>query len=288
MCLSLRPYPSGDRLKPATGGFTLVEMAIALVVVGIVVTILAGMMGPLRVTMKINETHTNMTAAVDGLVGFAATNGKLPSLAQFPGVVRTQNDGWARPVQYIFDNSLFTSICDRTATNVTVRICGDAACTSSTSVNNVAFMILSGGGNFNNQTAGSQAVGGAVIINTYAPGIAVDNYGADVNRPTDEYDDIVKWVTLPELQTKLSCGRCSAYEIWNNGGAGGFFRVNGNGCSSIPNNTLISSIGSGGSIQSYGADSSCTAPGATSITFGQATVTDANRNCAVNFGNTDR
>jgi prepilin-type N-terminal cleavage/methylation domain-containing protein len=279
-------------LKAGAEGFTLVEMAIALVIVGIVVTMLAGMMGPLRVTMKVSETNTNMNAAVDGLLGFAATNSRLPNLAQFPAVLRTQNDGWGKPVQYIFDNNLFNpplgaSICSMISTNITARICTDAACTTPTSVNNVAFMILSGGGNLNNQTAAGQAVGGAATINTYAPGIAVDNYGGDVNRPTDEYDDIVKWVTLPELQAKLSCGRCSAYEIYN-GGVAGFFRVNGIGCGSIPNNILISSIASGGSIHGYGADPSCTAPGAASITFSQAALTDVNRNCAVNFNNTDR
>ncbi|MCX5810979.1 MAG: prepilin-type N-terminal cleavage/methylation domain-containing protein [Proteobacteria bacterium] len=275
-------------MKPGAKGFTLIELAIVMVIMGILVSIGAGMIGPLTIRMKTTETKENVNAALEGIIGYAATNNRLPTLAQFPNIVRTQKDAWNNTIQYIFDNNLATSICDRTTTNITLRVCNDAACTTSNTVNNVAYIILSGGSNFNNQTAANQAVAAATMINTYLTGIAVDNYAGDFTRATDEYDDIIKWVTLPELQTKLSCGRCSAYEIWNNLGVGGYFRINGIGCGLIPNNTLISSIGPGGNISGF-TDASCTAPAAiTSITYTQATATDANRNCAVNYNNTDR
>lgn len=269
-------------------GFTIIELAIVMVILGILVSIGAGMIGPLTIRMKTTETKEHISAAIEGVIGYAATNNRLPNLAQFPNTVRARNDAWNNPIQYIFDNNLTTSLCDRTTTNITLRICNDAACSTSNTVNNVAFIILSGSANFNNQTAGNQAVAAATTINTYVTAIAVDNYAGDFTRATDEYDDIVKWVTLPELQTKLSCGRCSAYEIWNNLGAAGYFRINGIGCGLTANNTLISSIGPGGSINGF-TDSSCTVPSAIpSITYTQATVTDANKNCAVNYNNTDR
>lgn len=266
-------------------GFTLLEMAIVVVVLGILVGMGASMIGPLTLRMKSTETKETISAAADGVIGYGAVNNRIPTLAQFTGVVRTPNDSWGKPVQYVFDNNLTTSVCDRTMTNITLRICSDGTCTTFTTVNDVAFAVLSGGGNYNNQTAGNQAVGAALTVRTYAAGLTVDGYAADMNR-AEGYDDIVKWVTLPELQTKLSCGRCSAYEIWNNLGTARFFRVNGNGCNSITNGTFISSVGPGGGVNGF-TDAACTMPVAPvpSVTFAQAATTDTNRNCAVNYGN---
>jgi prepilin-type N-terminal cleavage/methylation domain-containing protein len=272
-------------------GFTLIEMAIVLVVLGILVSFGAGMIGPLTLRMKTAETRENINATSDAVVGYAAINNRLPTLAQFTGVARSPSDAWGKPVQYVFDNNLtnLSAVCNSTLARITVRICTNVACSAFTDVNNVAFMVVSGGGNYNNQTAWQQAVGAATMIRTYAPGLIVDGYAGDMNR-AEEYDDIVKWVTLPELQTKLSCGRCSAYEIWNNLGAARYFRVNGNGCETAANNTFVSSIGPGGGINGF-TDAACSLPVTpVSVTFTQAATTDANRNCAVNYANpaTDR
>jgi prepilin-type N-terminal cleavage/methylation domain-containing protein len=282
-------------MKPNVKGFTLVEMAIVMVILGFLVSIGASMIGPLTIRMKTTEAKESVNAAVEGVIGYGATNLRLPNLAQFPNVVRAQRDPWDNQIQYVFDNNLATSICDRTTTNLTLRVCSNAACSVFNAVNNVAFIVLSSGSNFNNQSYGSLGVVGATTINTYVPGLAVDNYAGDFTRATDAYDDIVKWVTLPELQTKLSCGRCSAYEIYYNLPAPpvGYFRVNGIGCVPVPynaiNNVLISSVGPGGNISGF-SDASCNSPLAAfpSMTYNQAVVTDASRNCAVNYNNTDR
>ncbi|MBA4418507.1 MAG: hypothetical protein C0392_11465 [Syntrophus sp. (in: bacteria)] len=273
-------------------GFTLVEIAIALVILGMLISLGAGMIGPLTIRAKITETKEIINAAVDGVIGFGATNSRLPTLVQFPTIIRSQNDGFARPIQYIFDNNLATSICDRTTTNITLRLCTNATCTVFNTVNNVALVVVSPSANSNNQTAGNQAIVAATTINTYSLGIAVDNYPGDFTRATDEYDDIVKWVTLPELQTKLLCQRCSAYEIYNNLVAPiqSYF-VNGGSCIAIPpipppNGLIISSIGPGGTINGF-SNSTCTAA-AGSYTNTQAAIRDANKNCQVYFNDTDK
>ena len=271
-------------------GFTLVELAIVMVILGFLVSIGASMIGPLTIRMKTTEAREQVNAAVDGVIGYSATNLRLPNLAQFPTTVRAQRDAWDNQIQYVFDNNLAASICDRTTTNITLRVCSNAACSVFNPVANVAFIVLSSGSNFNNQSYGSLGILAATTINTYAAGLAVDNYAGDFTRATDEYDDIIKWVTLPELQTKLSCGRCSAYET-HNSVAPGYFRVNGIGCTFVTNvapNTLISSVGPGGSISGF-SDASCTIPMAPAfLSYTQAVATDANRNCAVNYNNTDR
>jgi prepilin-type N-terminal cleavage/methylation domain-containing protein len=275
------------------GGFTLIELSIILVILGVLVSFGAALIGPLTIRAKTAETKETVNADMEGLTGYAVMNNRLADLFQLSATVRTTKDAWTRQVQYVVDNGLASNppnptICSRTTSNITLRLCSDAACTAPTTVNNVAFMLLSAGANGNNQTAASQAVGAPMVMTTYAAGVAVDGYAGDGLRPTDEYDDIVKWVTLPELQAKLSCGRCTAYEIWNNGPGTQYFTVNGGGCGQIAANTLIASIGPGGSVSRY-PDATCTNP-MSAITFTQIQTsgTDVNRNCQVNFNNTDR
>lgn len=283
-----------NRILREKKGFTLVELAIVMVIVGLLLGLGAGMVGPLTKRVKLNESREIVSAAVDSVMGYASINNRVPDLSASPSPtsfwtnVRTQNDTWGRPLVYVFDNNLATSICNQTSTNITARICNDAACTTFSTINNVAFLIASAGDNANNQTYGSQAIAVATTINTYIVGIAVDNYAGDFTRATDEYDDIVKWMTLPEMQVKLACSRCNAYEVWNNLGVSAYFRVNGIGCSLTANNVLITSMGPGGSVAGY-TDAACTiATAPPSITATNAATIDVNRNCAVNFTGTDR
>jgi prepilin-type N-terminal cleavage/methylation domain-containing protein len=280
--------PSGHK------GFTIIELAMVLVIIGMIVGFGASIVGPLTMRAKRNETKEITQAAVDSIIGYAAINNLVPDLTaptnpdHFSTVVRTQNDSSGRPLQYVFDNALATPatpICSRTTTNITVRICNDAACGTFSQINNVAFLVVSPGENANNQTAGSQAVAAATVINTYQTGIQADPFAGDFTRATDDYDDIIKWITLAELQTKLACSRCSAYEIWNNGATANF-QVNGIGCSQTVAGSLISSIGPGGSVLGY--DAPCSTPTGSSITAAAAAISDINRNCAVNFDGTDR
>ena len=282
--------------SPRSNGFTLVELAIVLVLVGILVSLGAGMIGPLTKRAKVNETKDTVAAAIDSVLGYAAINNpnRLPDLSASPSAtsfwtnVRTQNDSWGRQLVYVYDNSLATSICNRTSTNITLRICNNAACGTYSTINNVAFLALSAADNANNQTFGSQAVTAATTVLTYQTGIQVDNYSGDFTRATDEYDDIAKWITLAELQVKMACPRCTAYEVWNNMGITGFFRVNGIGCAQINNATLISSIGPGGAINAF-ADAACTTSMVPpSLTYTNAATIDTNKNCAVNFTGSDR
>jgi hypothetical protein len=271
-------------------GFTLVEMAIIMVLVGILVGVGASMIGPLTKRAKLNETREIVSGAVEAVVGFAAPRNRLPDLTASPSAtsfwtnVRTQNDAWARQLVYVFDNNLATSICTRTATNITVRVCADAACTTFTDVLNVAFLVFSVGDNTVNQTyaAGSTAITAATTILTYPVGVTVA--GA-------ENDDVAKWMTLSELQMKMACARCTAYEVWNNlGGIPRYFRTNGLRCVGVGNGTLISSIGPGGAINGY-TDSNCTiaaSPAARTYTTAVTSDTGGDGDCQVNYTGTDR
>lgn len=201
-------------------GFTLIEMAIALVIVGLLVGMGAGLMGPLVMRTKFNETKEIVNAAVESVISYSASANKLPDIATFPGIIRTNSDSWKKALFYILDSNLTNSavggICGRKTTRISVDICPDTGCASPTTINNVAFIVLSGGGNLNNQTQGNLSITSATTINVYDTGLIVDDYsgGGDPARP-EAYDDIVRWTTLNELRIKAGCTG-SQLKILNN------------------------------------------------------------------------
>jgi len=211
-------------------GMTLIEIAIVLVIIGIVIGLGAAMVGPLTKRAKINDTKEIVNADVESVISFAASNRRLPvpTGTEFTNNVRNPNDAWTKPLYYIIDTNPNTTlsviptgssdaICGRRTTTYT--ICRDALCT--TNIQNVAFIVASGAENFNLQT-GIQAggVGGCPAGQTCVRVYDVDTAGIDdctiaancpnypvallINRP-EAYDDIVKWVTLDELRTKIGC-----------------------------------------------------------------------------------
>jgi len=191
-------------------GFTIIEMAMVLIIVGFLIGFGASMVRPLFERSKRIETQETIKAALESVIGYAASNNsRLPDASQFPGTIKKQNDSWRRPINYIYDsnldtNNLNSNICGRRTTNLTVRRCEDAACSSFTDVSDVAFAVVSGGANYNNQTSGNLAVAAPTIINVYNVGLNVDNFNGDFTR-VEDYDDIVEWSTLNELRSKIAC-----------------------------------------------------------------------------------
>ncbi len=190
---------SGDK------GFTLVELAIVLVIIGMLIAVGAGMMGPLVKTAKYNETRETVNAAVSGMIGFGTTNNRLPNTTEFPSTVRTPKDSWNNSLYYIPDASLINTtaggICGRKTTGISIVLCPDSGCAAPTStIPNIAFAVISGAANFNIQTGNS-----AGTVRVYNPDIAgIDNYAGDMTR-LEAYDDIVKWMTLDELRIRSGC-----------------------------------------------------------------------------------
>ncbi|MFQ5736715.1 MAG: type II secretion system protein [Thermodesulfobacteriota bacterium] len=186
-------------------GFTLVELAVVLVIVGMLITIGAGLIGPLVKSAKYNETKETLTGALDSVTGFGTVNNRVPTTAEFPSAVRVPKDAWGAMLIYIPEANLVDTtaggICGRKTTSITVLLCPDAACASPTAtITDVAFVVLSGGENKNIQTASA-----AGTVKVYDPDIpGVDDYTADMNR-AEAYDDIVKWLTLNELRIKAGC-----------------------------------------------------------------------------------
>lgn len=197
-------------------GFTLIELAMVLVVIGIVIALGAGLIGPLTKRAKYTETKEIVNAAVESVISYAAANNRIPTITEFPNVVRTPRDAWTKDLYYIpdanLDDLLAGGVCGRKTTGITVRECTNATCTSYKDIPNVAFVVISGSENYNIQT---NNIGG--IVTVYEAGTPnIDNCTDANDCPTaategqdpdiqEEYDDIVKWVTLDELRIKAGC-----------------------------------------------------------------------------------
>jgi prepilin-type N-terminal cleavage/methylation domain-containing protein len=211
-----RPVAKTDPVHPAMktnqAGFTIIEMAMVMVLIGLIVGFGVSLIGPLSVRAKRIESTEAVNAAAESIIGYAAANsGSLPTDVQFPSIIKKRNDSWNRPIQYVYDAVLADgdattgNLCTRRASRITLRQCPDAICSAPVTVANVAFVVLSGGENFNNQTAGTLAAGGATVIDIFPNGVGdVDGYATGINR-IETYDDIVQWATMDELRGKIGC-----------------------------------------------------------------------------------
>ena len=193
-----------------SGGLTLIELAIVLVVIGILLGLGAGLISVLIKRLKYNESKEIVDAGVHAIIGYAVSTGGLPTSANLTSVLRTTKDSYGKDLAYVYDDSLanVTSLCGLTSTNLTVRVCDDPSCTSSTDISNVAFILISGDGNYNNQTHGTLNVTSPTTVTVYPFGTQVDNFQVPSDNDPDrveEYDDIVKWVALHEIQSAQGC-----------------------------------------------------------------------------------
>ena len=219
--------PDGDsQTKQNAAGFTLVEIAIVLVIMGLLFGFGTQLATSLTTRSKRVENREAAKAAAAAVIGHAASNESIPiwgddtpdgTVDEFCEVVTNRKDATSKPLYYLYDSSMtaFGSVCNRKTTDLTV--CRNVGCTDR--VANVAFAVVSGGTNFNPQTgivtAGCPA--GETCIGVYAVESASNddctgagncpNYPSGVdrlNRP-EPYDDLVEWVTLSELRTQVGC-----------------------------------------------------------------------------------
>ncbi len=227
-------------------GFTLIELAIIMVILGILVGMGAGLVGLLIKRAKYSESRERVKENVEAIVGYALTHGHLPGTSsEIQKAMKSFRDSYNKKLMYVFSDNLIDSgsICNATtnATNIEIKWnCTDASCSSHEGrIQDVAFLIISADGNYNHQTVDSSLSGSKFqkimdspligikvtdnfTINVYAPGVEnIDDWQQDMNRP-EVYDDIVEYKTLNQLKALLGC---------SSGGGGGGGGGGGNGTS---------------------------------------------------------
>lgn len=219
--------PQLETLRRRHPGFTLVEMAITLAIIGFLAMGAMKLLQTLRSNSQLRDTRDQVSAIRQAVIGYAATNGRLPRFStaadDFTPIVKEPTDLWGNNIVYIYDTGLgpstvpsYNTICGSNKTSISITTCNDLACTTPASTtNNVAFLVFSRGPNYTNQTAASTAPvtsspygGGAPTtpgaIKTYIVGLQVGPYSAPTTG-TQDYDDVVSFITLEELRQQAGC-----------------------------------------------------------------------------------
>ena len=166
-------------------GFTLIEIAIALVIIGLLIGLGVSLIGPLTKRVKLTETRDAVKTVYEAILGYVAANKKLPSDLSVLGVKTT--DAYGRPLKYFRpDEFVSNNICTFTATYLTVN---DSSSGTPQTKNNVAFIVFSEGENRTNDTGSA------------SPFTILDQ--------SDTYDDIVMYVDIDKLREQV----CNPFRI---------------------------------------------------------------------------
>jgi len=181
-------------------GFTLIELAIVITIIGI---ILAGgtQIMKLRKEKALTQiAQEDVKVAKEAVIGNAIiNNGTLPDDDFFQANLSPEKTN-QHPLLYVHDSALEdTSACGFSTTSLKVEI--EKKDGSTQTVENVAFIIVAEGANRNLQTALDSANN---KVKLYHAAKTVDDEPNPVDKD-EPYDDIAQWVTLKELQSELRC-----------------------------------------------------------------------------------
>lgn len=287
-----------------SSGFTLIELSIVLVILGILVSLGASALGPLTKRAKFAETRETVKAMKEAIIAYAVNKGEMPcgkyeGCAPDKGFDKLANpiDGFGKELFYLYSDKVSnTNLCSISSTSLKLTVCDVNGCRD---IENIAFIVGSKGWNMNRQIDGPEArvtTGMAPTpITAYAPGITntvADGYSlstADLNRAdpnrNEEFDDIYAYVTLHELQAKIPCTACTAYQIYNTGPKARFMNLLTLECSEVESAEIVRNtiIGRGNFVKRYPTDAEdCNGTPLYTISFQTAGDADSDKDCRVN------
>lgn len=160
------------------GGLTLIEMAIVLVIIGLLVSVGAALIGPLTKRAKLTETREIVKNAYESILGYTISNKRLPNQLTDLGIKST--DAYLNNLIYFkayADTPPMYNLCTSVGAYLTINDQG-------TNKTNVAFVLFSAGENRVNDT------GAASPFTIQIPGVS-------------GYDDIVLYIDIDTMRQKV-------------------------------------------------------------------------------------
>lgn len=256
-------------------GFTLIELSIVLVILGLIIGTIAPLFKTLTKKNKLTDGRQLVATARDEIKGDVVRTRTLP--ANLSNVGHTI-DPWQNDLVYIPANNLAgQDICSWLATgsNQTgLAVCLDGNCAANKKAN-VAFVVASIGGNTNRQLenpTNHDGNGSDLELRLYNYGTETDQYttAPDPNTPTDQFDDIIQYVTVDELVQLFNCTIVVNNQSSHTVCSGGAAILDGVDISTLEFNQLLS-IGST-------TDNCITIDNSCQITYNNAQTTDIDKN----------
>ncbi|HCF06226.1 MAG TPA: hypothetical protein DEU72_08365, partial [Desulfomicrobiaceae bacterium] len=157
-------------------GFTLVELAIVLVVLGLIAAMVMPTLKSGILRGKMSEARATLQAVRDGVIGVAQANSRILPATLAP--LGAPKDPWGNAIRYRRDPNLTGDVCAANATS------GTFISPEGQTIADVAFVVASSGPDFQEDAA----------LNA-----STDARQAD--------DDLILAVTLPHLKTILCAER---------------------------------------------------------------------------------
>ena len=183
--------------KPA---FTLIELSIVLVIIGLLIGGSFKILKVMRERAQISRAQDDVQVAKEAVIGYVQTTHKLPSNSLFDSTLSPEKNN-QHPLLYIFgidSGSSSSDICSFTHTDLKIiTAAGD-------NIKDIAFVVASEAANHNMQTGLTDNGDGTYSVKTYNYATKVDDNTTPVNI-AENYDDIVDWVTLSQLQEEAKC-----------------------------------------------------------------------------------
>jgi prepilin-type N-terminal cleavage/methylation domain-containing protein len=172
-------------------GFTLVELAIVLIIIGVMTA--GGIIGVNSAinSSRFNSTKNQIEGVLKSIAEYSATGQRIPSDdIEIQTFLSPFTDNFGNNIIYIPASELINtgSICNTENTSLTVRQCNDANCLTSSNYNDIAFFVS------------SRSINGASEINIGANDI--DLFDNSIN---PDYDDITGFLTLSSLKAFAGC-----------------------------------------------------------------------------------
>ncbi len=179
-------------------GFTIIELAIVLIVIGILFALGVGLLGPLTKRTKLEESREVVKQVREAVIGYVVKNGVLPNSLESAGA--RGFDAWGNNLEYYYF-SVTGDICGTNNTGWSVRECTNDDCTSYNEKQNIVFIVYSGGFDGDKACTGTSSPFYVRKQNmgynppcTYTP-----------SNPVFNYDDIVLYASLDEIRALRGC-----------------------------------------------------------------------------------
>lgn len=210
--------PSAHIRGRSHGGFTLIEVSIALVIIGLLIGMGAQMLPLLVKQNKFKETRVLVSETKTALIGYVMANGKLPYAAAGTNGVQTTGrlngylpwatlgirgvDPYARTLYYAVESHLATSAASslpQLKSNLESLLNGTATpdlyCNYVSAASNIksAFVVISSGENLRVDSPNDDNNNGRVDIND-------DNrFASPTQTITSTYDDTLETMEIAQL-----------------------------------------------------------------------------------------
>ena len=186
--------------------FTLVELAIVITIIGVLVGGSFKVLKSMRDRNKMTEAKEYVNIAKDTTIGYSMEWIDLPTQTEFNDDLSPTKGTNEGDIFYFADPQLANDddICSFNSTDLDVTIYDSGTITRT--IDNIAFVVAARSVNYNMQTGVKEPGSSSPYeVRIDDPGATVDRNSSDFVRTSDEYDDIVKWVTLSELQQHARC-----------------------------------------------------------------------------------